>query len=93
MGDLNAKFRPLNIQTNKNGEILEKIMLEGNSEIINDKMDPTNYHWVQGRPCHAILDYFIGSSLFYNNCEKYSTLSTDLNVRKGILPCADQCSF
>jgi hypothetical protein len=74
LGDLNAKTSTFNNKYNKNGHILDEVIINGNGQILNDKSDPTNFRFVEGKACHSVIDYAIGSNMFANTVNEYKTM-------------------
>ena len=78
MGDINAKTPQFNNVYNVKGRVLDDIIASTNAHIMIDKMDPTNFHFktIKGRltPCHAMLDYFIGSHTIAEKVHEYKIL-------------------
>ena len=77
VGDLNAKIKPVNNQTDKiGGKILANIILNHKCIILNDRenISPTS-HWINGSiDSPSIIDYFIALKLFEHTLEEYNVI-------------------
>jgi hypothetical protein len=81
LGDLNARMKSFNNNYNKNGHVLESIIADIDGQILNNKMDPTNYRFIEEKASHAVLDYGIGNGDFIQKFYEYETLrNTALSV-------------
>ena len=86
IGDLNAKIRPYNKTSNKNGKILNDIMIKTRAQIINPiNAGFTSFRSTMVKSSHSTLDYMVGTELFYESLEnfkthKYSILSHHQNL-------------
>ena len=86
MGDLNAKSSIYGIQkNNKNGDILEELLINHNIQVLNETNDPT-FHIIRKNQENygAMLDYFIGSSLLANIKFDYQILKTNLDSVQAV---------
>ena len=67
-----------NRRYSSNGKILDDILSEIDGQILNDKIDPTNYRFItlvgMTTTNHAVLDYGIGNGDFSLRFEKYEVL-------------------
>ena len=75
IGDLNAKSNIFgNEKSNKNGEILERIIFNLNCQIINENYEPT-FHIIKNKNVepdfHSFLDLFLGTTIYANNLIEY----------------------
>ena len=80
MGDLNAKCEIFNsFKNNKNGELLENILLESNAQVLNNN-NPT-FHIIRNNNNNygELLDYFIASPLTSNLSYDYKVVQTDFD--------------
>lgn len=87
MGDFNAKNIIFNSKrNNKNGSILEHILLNNNCQILNDSFDPTFNILKHNSPDYGeCLDLFLGSPLLANIVEDYQVIRSGLDSCQAIM--------
>ena len=81
MGDLNAKSDTFgHLKKNKNGSILDEILLTNKCQIINENFKPT-FHCIKkdAENYGSFLDFFIGSPLIANLSYDYKILKSDFD--------------
>ena len=80
MGDFNAKNEIFGSNsTNKNGELLETLLINSNSQILNSKFEPT-FHIYKDDPTndyHGCLDYILGSPAIASKTTSCQTFTSE----------------
>ena len=81
MGDLNAKSLIFNSKkTNRNGSIIDSILLNNNCQIINESFEPTFHIIKEDKPDYcAFLDLLLGSPLIANIAYDYQIIKSRLD--------------
>lgn len=87
MGDLNAKNTIFNSKrNNKNGCLLESILLNNNCQVINETYDPTFHILKQnGQNYGEFLDLFLGSPLLANIAMDYKVIKSGLDSCQAVM--------